>query len=130
MDSAVPSCPLGHTACGAQDEATVTASHVLLRSQLAVRYCDEDFVSYDIAGAKAGFSPSRHLDASEHLRPELELSPHDTCARGVWTAFDPEAVLCCGAARLGYGTRLVDASWLRARWIGSRSTRAIGASHL
>ncbi|HET8582445.1 MAG TPA: adenosine deaminase family protein, partial [Jatrophihabitans sp.] len=54
--------------------AIVTAMRHAARSreiaELAVRYRDDGVVGFDIAGAEAGFPPSRHLDAFEYLRRE------------------------------------------------------------
>ena len=43
---------------------------------LAVQYRDHGVVGFDIAGAEAGFPPSRHLDAFEYLRRELPRTIH------------------------------------------------------
>ena len=39
-------------------------------AELAVRYRDQGVAGFDIAGAEAGFPPTRHLDAFEYLRRE------------------------------------------------------------
>ncbi|HZC25614.1 MAG TPA: adenosine deaminase family protein, partial [Actinopolymorphaceae bacterium] len=39
-------------------------------AELAVKHRDDGVVGFDIAGAEAGFPPSRHLDAFEYLRRE------------------------------------------------------------
>ena len=39
-------------------------------AELAVRHRDDGVVGFDIAGAEAGFPPSRHLDAFEYLHRE------------------------------------------------------------
>src|SRR6266536_4279591 len=39
-------------------------------AELAVRYRDLGVVGFDIAGAEAGFPPTRHLDAFEYLQRE------------------------------------------------------------
>ena len=39
-------------------------------AELAVRYRDDGVGGFDIAGAEAGFPPTRHLDAFEYLRRE------------------------------------------------------------
>ncbi|MFC6707973.1 adenosine deaminase [Flexivirga alba] len=76
-------------------------------AQLAVRYRDEGVAGFDIAGAEAGFPPTRHLDAFEYLQRE---SAHFTIHAGeafglpsIW-----EAIQWCGAERLGHGVRIVD----------------------
>src|SRR5690349_8156274 len=52
----------------------LTAMRHAARSQeiaeLAVRYRDIGVVGFDIAGAEAGFPPTRHLDAFEYLQRE------------------------------------------------------------
>jgi adenosine deaminase len=76
-------------------------------AELAVRYRDLGVVGFDIAGAEAGFPPTRHLDAFEYLRQQ---SAHFTIHAGeafglpsIW-----EALQWCGADRLGHGVRIVD----------------------
>jgi adenosine deaminase len=76
-------------------------------AQLVVRYREEGVVGFDIAGAEAGFPPTRHLDAFEYLRRE---NAHFTIHAGegfglpsIW-----EAIQWCGADRLGHGVRIVD----------------------
>ena len=39
-------------------------------AELAIRYRDDGVVGFDIAGAEAGYPPTRHLDAFEYLRRE------------------------------------------------------------
>ena len=54
--------------------ALLTAMRHAARStaiaELAVRYRDDGVAGFDIAGAEAGFPPTRHLDAFEYLRRE------------------------------------------------------------
>jgi adenosine deaminase len=76
-------------------------------AELVVRYRDDGVVGFDIAGAEAGFPPTRHLDAFEYLRRE---NAHFTIHAGegfglpsIW-----EAIQWCGADRLGHGVRIVD----------------------
>jgi adenosine deaminase len=92
-------------------------------AHLAVRYRDEGVSGFDIAGAEAGYPPTRHLGAFEYLRRE---NAHFTIHAGegfglpsIW-----EAIQWCGADRLGHGVRIVDditvtgrpfADWLAAR---------------
>ena len=89
----------------------VTAMRHAARSreiaELAVRYRDQGVVGFDIAGAEAGFPPTRHLDAFEYLQRE---NAHFTIHAGegfglpsIW-----EAIQWCGADRLGHGVRIVD----------------------
>jgi len=76
-------------------------------AELAVRYRDEGVVGFDIAGAEAGYPPSRHLDAFQHIQRE---NGHVTIHAGegfglpsIW-----EALQWCNADRLGHGVRIVD----------------------
>jgi adenosine deaminase len=76
-------------------------------AELAVRYRDEGVVGFDIAGAEAGFPPSRHLDAFEYLRREnFHFTIHAGEAFGLPSIW--EAIQWCGADRLGHGVRIVD----------------------
>src|SRR5690606_9449159 len=75
-------------------------------AHLVVRYRDAGVVGFDIAGAEAGFPPTRHLDAFEYLRRE---NAHFTIHAGegfglpsIW-----EALQWCGADRLGHGVRII-----------------------
>jgi len=84
-----------------------TAMHSRQIADLAVEYRDRGVVGFDIAGAEAGFPPTRHLDAFEYLRRE---NAHFTIHAGegfglpsIW-----EAIQWCGADRLGHGVRIVD----------------------
>jgi adenosine deaminase len=83
------------------------AARSLEIAELAVRYRDVGVVGFDIAGAEAGFPPTRHLDAFEFLRQQ---NAHFTIHAGegfglpsIW-----EALQWCGADRLGHGVRIVD----------------------
>jgi adenosine deaminase len=91
--------------------AIVTAMRHAARSreiaELAVRYRDDGVVGFDIAGAEAGFPPSRHLDAFEYLRREnFHFTIHAGEAFGLPSIW--EAIQWCGADRLGHGVRIVD----------------------
>ena len=62
---------------------------------------------FDIAGAEAGFPPTRHLDAFEYLRREnAHFTIHAGEAFGLPSIW--EAIQWCGADRLGHGVRIVD----------------------
>jgi adenosine deaminase len=89
----------------------VTAMRHAARSmeiaELAVRYRDLGVVGFDIAGAEAGYPPTRHLDAFEYLQRE---NAHFTIHAGegfglpsIW-----QAIQWCGADRLGHGVRIID----------------------
>ncbi|NHC43912.1 adenosine deaminase [Motilibacter aurantiacus] len=76
-------------------------------AELAVRYRDAGVVGFDIAGAEAGFPPTRHLDAFEYLRREnAHFTIHAGEAFGLPSIW--EALQWCGADRLGHGVRIVD----------------------
>nr|WP_177319967.1 adenosine deaminase [Actinoplanes philippinensis] len=89
----------------------LTAMRHAARSQeiaeLAVRYRDSGVVGFDIAGAEAGFPPTRHLDAFEYLQREnFHFTIHAGEAFGLPSIW--QAIQWCGADRLGHGVRLVD----------------------
>jgi len=89
----------------------VTAMRHAARSreiaELAVRHRDAGVVGFDIAGAEAGYPPSRHLDAFEYLhRENFHLTIHAGEAFGLPSIW--EAVQVCGTDRLGHGVRIVD----------------------
>jgi len=76
-------------------------------AELAVAYRDAGVVGFDIAGAEAGYPPTRHLDAFEYLQRE---NAHFTIHAGegfglpsIW-----QAIQWCGADRLGHGVRIAD----------------------
>src|ERR1700749_3182131 len=76
-------------------------------AELAVAYRDRGIVGFDIAGAEAGFPPTRHLDAFEYLRREnSHFTIHAGEAFGLPSIW--EAIQWCGADRLGPGVRIVD----------------------
>jgi adenosine deaminase len=89
----------------------LTAMRHAARSQeiaeLAVRYRDLGVVGFDIAGAEAGFPPTRHLDAFEFLQREnFHFTIHAGEAFGLPSIW--QAIQWCGADRLGHGVRIVD----------------------
>jgi adenosine deaminase len=74
---------------------------------LAVEYRDKGVVGFDIAGAEAGFPPTRHLDAFEYLsRENMHFTIHAGEAFGLPSIW--EALQWCGADRLGHGVRIID----------------------
>jgi adenosine deaminase len=102
---------LGSASSGVAVRALVTAMRTTARSleiaELAVRYRDLGVVGFDIAGAEAGWPPSRHLDAFEYVQREnFHITIHAGEAFGLPSIW--EAVQFCGAERLGHGVRLVD----------------------
>ena len=84
-----------------------TAARSLEIADLAVRYRDRGVVGFDIAGAEAGYPPSRHLDAFQLVqRANFHITIHAGEAFGppsIW-----EAIQFCGAERLGHGVRIID----------------------
>jgi adenosine deaminase len=84
-----------------------TAARSLEIADLAIRWRDRGVCGFDIAGAEAGYPPTRHLDAFEQVRREnFHLTIHAGEAfgpRSIW-----EALQLCGAERLGHGVRIVD----------------------
>ena len=84
-----------------------TAARSLEIAELAVRFRDAGVVGFDIAGAEAGFPPTRHLDAFQYvMRENFHTTIHAGEAFGLPSIW--EAVQWCGAERLGHGVRLVD----------------------
>jgi adenosine deaminase len=84
-----------------------TAARSLEIAELAVRWRDRGVCGFDIAGAEAGYPPTRHLDAFEHVRREhFHLTIHAGEAFGLPSIW--EALQLCGAERLGHGVRIVD----------------------
>lgn len=89
----------------------VTAMRHAARSrdiaELAIRFRDKGVVGFDIAGAEAGYPPSRHLDAFEYMRANnARFTIHAGEAFGLPSIH--EALAFCGADRLGHGVRIVD----------------------
>ena len=84
-----------------------TATHSRRIAELSVEFRDRGVVGFDIAGAEAGFPPTRHLDAFEYLRREnAHFTIHAGEAFGLPSIW--EALQWCGADRLGHGVRIVD----------------------
>lgn len=76
-------------------------------AELSVRYRDSGVVGFDIAGAEAGYPPTRHLDAFEYLQREnAHFTIHAGEAFGLPSIW--QAIQWCGADRLGHGVRIVD----------------------
>lgn len=76
-------------------------------AELVVRYRDHGVVGFDIAGAEAGYPPTRHLDAFEYLhRENAHFTIHAGEAFGLPSIW--QALQWCGADRLGHAVRLVD----------------------
>ena len=76
-------------------------------AELVVAHRDVGVVGFDIAGAEAGYPPTRHLDAFEYLQREnAHFTIHAGEAFGLPSIW--EAIQWCGADRLGHGVRIVD----------------------
>jgi adenosine deaminase len=76
-------------------------------AELAVVWRDRGVAGFDIAGAEAGFPPTRHLDAFEYLQREnSHFTIHAGEAFGLPSIW--EAIQWCGADRLGHGVRIID----------------------
>jgi len=76
-------------------------------AELAVRFRDVGVVGFDIAGAEAGYPPTRHLDAFEYLQREnFHFTIHAGEAFGLPSIW--QAIQWCGADRLGHGVRIID----------------------
>ncbi|MFG2778975.1 adenosine deaminase [Streptomyces prunicolor] len=86
------------------------AARSLEIAELANRYRDlggGGVVGFDIAGAEAGFPPTRHLDAFEYLKRENNhFTIHAGEAFGLPSIW--QALQWCGADRLGHGVRIID----------------------
>jgi len=84
-----------------------TATHSRAIAELSIAFRDRGVVGFDIAGAEAGYPPTRHLDAFEYLRREnAHFTIHAGEAFGLPSIW--EAIQWCGADRLGHGVRIVD----------------------
>jgi adenosine deaminase len=82
-------------------------THSMEIAELSVAWRDRGVAGFDIAGAEAGYPPTRHLDAFEYLQRE---NSHFTIHAGegfglpsIW-----QAIQWCGADRLGHGVRIID----------------------
>ncbi|MCX5050629.1 adenosine deaminase, partial [Streptomyces sp. NBC_00474] len=92
------------------------AARALEIAELANRYRDlggGGVVGFDIAGAEAGYPPTRHLDAFEYLKRENNhFTIHAGEAFGLPSIW--QALQWCGADRLGHGVRIIDDIQVRA----------------
>ena len=76
-------------------------------AELVVRYRDQGVLGFDIAGAEAGYPPTRHLAAFEYLQREnAHFTIHAGEAFGLPSIW--QALQWCGADRLGHGVRIID----------------------
>jgi adenosine deaminase len=83
------------------------AARALEIAELANAHRDVGVVGFDIAGAEAGYPPTRHLDAFEYLKRENNhFTIHAGEAFGLPSIW--QALQWCGADRLGHGVRIID----------------------
>ncbi|MGH3383969.1 MAG: adenosine deaminase [Nocardioidaceae bacterium] len=76
-------------------------------AELGVRHRDQGVAGFDIAGAEAGYPPTRHLDAFEYLQREnFHFTIHAGEGFGLPSIW--QAIQWCGADRLGHGVRIID----------------------
>ncbi|MGA8254988.1 MAG: adenosine deaminase [Nocardioides sp.] len=76
-------------------------------AELAVAWRERGVAGFDIAGAEAGYPPTRHLDAFEYLQREnSHFTIHAGEAFGLPSIW--QAIQWCGADRLGHGVRIAD----------------------
>ncbi|WP_239021636.1 adenosine deaminase [Nocardioides jishulii] len=76
-------------------------------AELAISWRDRGVAGFDIAGAEAGYPPTRHLDAFEYLQREnSHFTIHAGEAFGLPSIW--QAIQWCGADRLGHGVRIID----------------------
>jgi adenosine deaminase len=76
-------------------------------AELSIAWRDRGVAGFDIAGAEAGYPPTRHLDAFEYLQREnSHFTIHAGEAFGLPSIW--EAIQWCGAHRLGHGVRIMD----------------------
>jgi adenosine deaminase len=76
-------------------------------AELMIANRDAGVVGFDIAGAEAGYPPTRHLDAFEYLQREnAHFTIHAGEAFGLPSIW--QAIQWCGADRLGHGVRIID----------------------
>ena len=114
-----PSGRADHRAAAADRDAAPGA--VAWRSPSSPsRYRDRGVLGFDIAGAEAGFPPTRHLDAFEYLQREnAHFTIHAGEAFGLPSIW--QAIQWCGADRLGHGVRIIDDITVGPRRRGRRS---------
>ena len=84
-----------------------TAARSLEIAELAVHYRDRGVAGFDVAGAEAGYPPTRHLDAFQLVqRASFHATLHAGEAFGLPSIW--EALHWCNAERLGHGVRIID----------------------
>src|SRR6476619_341745 len=76
-------------------------------AELSVAWRDRGVDGFDIAGAEAGYPPTRHLDPFEYRQRETShFTSHAGEAFGLPSIW--QAIQWCGADRLGHGVRIID----------------------
>ncbi len=84
-----------------------TAARSVDVAKVALDHRNDGVVGFDIAGAEAGFPPTRHLDAFQLvMRENFHITIHAGEAFGLPSIH--EALHYCGTERLGHGVRIVD----------------------
>lgn len=84
-----------------------SAARSLEIAELAVRHRDAGVAGFDVAGPEAGYPPTRHLDAFQHVQREnFHATLHAGEAFGLPSIW--QALQWCNAERLGHGVRLID----------------------
>src|SRR3974390_1682038 len=84
-----------------------TAARSLEIAELAVKYRDRGVGGFDLAGAEAGWPPSRHLDAFQYVaRENFHITIHAGEGFGLPSIW--EALQWGGGERLGHGVRIMD----------------------
>jgi adenosine deaminase len=116
VDAVLAGFAAGEKACAAEGHpikvrCLVTAMRHAAMSreiaELAIRFRDKGVVGFDIAGAEAGYPPTRHLDAFEYMRDHnARFTIHAGEAFGLPSIH--EAIAFCSADRLGHGVRITD----------------------
>src|SRR6476619_7653138 len=75
-------------------------------AELSVAWRDRGVAGFDIAGAEAGYPPTRHLDAFEYLQREnFNFTSHAGAAFSLPSIW--QALRWCVACRLGHRVRIV-----------------------
>jgi len=83
------------------------AAHSMEIAELAVARRDDGVVGFDIAGPEAGYRPTHHLAAFEHVRrANFHVTIHAGESFGLPSIW--EALQICGSERLGHGVRIID----------------------
>ena len=115
LDQIVEAVLAGFRAGTAERDITIGTLVIAMRTaarsreiaEVAVRWRDAGVVGFDIAGAEAGYPPTRHLDAFHLIqRANSHITIHAGESFGLKSIW--EAVQFCGAERLGHGVRIVD----------------------